>query len=99
MASETSSLIKVQYTGKDDIASQMSGLLGTVISGVQVAAFLIIFLLFKYDTDAEDFTTEKYIIFRDIMVMLLLGFGYCKSKNMVDQLSNLLEYSNPPTSL
>jgi hypothetical protein len=77
MASESSSLIKIGYNGADDIASKMSGMLGTVIAAVQIAAFIIIFVFFRYD-DVDQFTTEKYIIFRDIMVMLLLGFGYCK---------------------
>jgi hypothetical protein len=58
----------------------MSGLLGKVIAAVQIVAFAVIFILFRYD-DVDEFTTEKYIIFRDIMVMLLLGFGYCKSKD------------------
>eukprot|EP00979_Chaetoceros_neogracilis_P015284 scaffold5648_cov279-Chaetoceros_neogracile.AAC.3 len=42
---------------------------------VQVAAAAVIFLLFSYDS-VDKFTTQQYIIFRDIMVMLLLGFGY-----------------------
>lgn len=75
MASEEASLLKVNYSGTDDIASQMSGLLGKVIAAVQIVAFAVIFILFRYD-DVDEFTTEKYIIFRDIMVMLLLGFGY-----------------------
>jgi len=75
MASEEASLLKVNYSGTDDIASQMSGLFGKVIAAVQIVAFAVIFILFRYD-DVDEFTTEKYIIFRDIMVMLLLGFGY-----------------------
>jgi ammonium transporter Rh len=58
-----------------DIASSMSGSIGMVIGVLQVAALAVIMALFSYG-DVEDFTTEKYIIFRDIMVMLLLGFGY-----------------------
>ena len=59
------------------IAQSMSGMLGSVILVVQVFAAAVIFLLFSYGK-TEDFTTQQYIIFRDIMVMLLLGFGYRK---------------------
>ena len=59
------------------IAQSMSGMLGSVILVVQVVAAAVIFLLFSYGK-TEDFTTQQYIIFRDIMVMLLLGFGYRK---------------------
>lgn len=98
---ESSSLIpKEENNLLDDgkIAQSMSGTLGLVILMVQLIAVIVVWVKFGYSS-VDKFTTEKYIIFRDIMVMLLLGFGYCKSKNMVDQLSNLLEYSNPPTSL
>lgn len=77
MSAERTSLIDVSYTGSDDIASQMSGMLGKVILGLQIVAAVVIFLLFSYDS-VDEFTTQKYIIFRDIMVMLLLGFGYRK---------------------
>lgn len=85
MASEEASLLKVNYSGTDDIASQMSGLFGKVIAAVQIVAFAVIFILFRYD-DVDEFTTEKYIIFRDIMVMLLLGFGYRKYSQQLVQL-------------
>lgn len=75
MSTEKTSLLDVDYSGTDDIAAQMSGLLGKVIFGVQVVAAAVIFLFFSYDS-VDEFTTQKYIIFRDIMVMLLLGFGY-----------------------
>eukprot|EP00979_Chaetoceros_neogracilis_P000074 scaffold18_cov238-Chaetoceros_neogracile.AAC.1 len=57
------------------INQSMSGKLGGVILLVQAVAAAVIFLLFSYGRP-EDFTTQQYIIFRDIMVMLLLGFGY-----------------------
>ena len=59
------------------IAQSMSGMLGSVILAVQVVAAAAFFLMFSYGK-TEDFTTQQYIIFRDIMVMLLLGFGYRK---------------------
>jgi ammonium transporter Rh len=75
MSGEKKSLLPVTSSGMADIASEMSGLLGTVIGVVQVVAAVVIFLLFSYD-DVDAYTTQKYIVFRDIMVMLLLGFGY-----------------------
>jgi len=56
-------------------ASAASSTLGMVIGGLQIVALVILMVLFSYGS-VDDFTTEKYIIFRDIMVMLLLGFGY-----------------------
>lgn len=78
MASEKTSLIAVSYNGPDDIAAQMSGLLGKIILGLQVAAAVVLFLMFDYG-EIDGFTEGKYMIFRDIMVMLLLGFGYLVS--------------------
>lgn len=60
---------------KVNAAETMSGTLGTVIGALQIAALAIILTMFSYDS-VNAYTTEKYIIFRDIMVMLLLGFGY-----------------------
>ena len=60
------------------IAESMSSDLGLVILLVQVVAAVGIFKHFDYG-EVDEFTTQKYIIFRDVMVMLLLGFGYCKS--------------------
>jgi hypothetical protein len=57
------------------IALSMSGPLGMTIGGLQVVALAVIMGLFSYDS-VDAYTTEKYIIFRDIMVMLLLGFGF-----------------------
>ena len=42
-------------------------------------SFLIaLYTNFEYGS-VDDFTQAKYTIFRDIMVMLLLGFGYLVS--------------------
>lgn len=75
MPSETSSLLKPTYDGSEDVAASSSSSLGRVIAVVQITAVVIFLLMFSYD-DVGNFTTEQYIIFRDIMVMLLLGFGY-----------------------
>ncbi len=74
---EKTSLLGGNYKGMEDIASSLSGSLGTVILAIQVAAAAILFTLFSYDA-VDEFTSDKYMIFRDIMVMLLLGFGYCE---------------------
>eukprot|EP00558_Chaetoceros_sp_UNC1202_P008374 CAMPEP_0197235474 /NCGR_PEP_ID=MMETSP1429-20130617/2888_1 /TAXON_ID=49237 /ORGANISM="Chaetoceros sp., Strain UNC1202" /LENGTH=77 /DNA_ID=CAMNT_0042694065 /DNA_START=19 /DNA_END=249 /DNA_ORIENTATION=+ len=63
-----------KYTNGNSIAQDASGFLGTVLLLIQVVAAAVFFILFSYDS-ADDYTTQKYIIFRDIMVMLLLGFG------------------------
>lgn len=76
MPSEKSSLLPtVDYSGSVDVAAQLSGMLGQTIAVVQIIAAVVFLLLFSYDS-VDNFSTEKYIIFRDIMVMLLLGFGY-----------------------
>jgi membrane-associated protease RseP (regulator of RpoE activity) len=77
-------LLKEETIVIDDgkIAQSQSGMLGTVIFVVQCLAAIIISIYFDYGT-VDEFTTEKYIIFRDIMVMLLLGFGYCKCDSML----------------
>jgi glucose uptake protein GlcU len=47
----------------------------TVLGYIQL--LLLIFFLFGTEMkEAEHYSVEEYIIFRDIMVMLLLGFGY-----------------------
>jgi len=69
MPGEESSLLN------NGVAPSMSGTVGTVIASVQVTFAVILALFFSY-ADVGEYTTEKYIIFRDIMVMLLLGFGY-----------------------
>lgn len=57
------------------IAASMSGSVTMVIGALQIAALAIIMSMFEYGPIGE-FTEDKYMIFRDIMVMLLLGFGY-----------------------
>jgi ammonium transporter Rh len=70
MATEETGLL-----GGKDVAASMSGPLGTIIVGVQVVVAVLLFLFFDY-ASAEEFDQNEYMIFRDIMVMLLLGFGY-----------------------
>jgi len=56
-------------------AFSMSRSVGITIAVVQVVFAVLLSLFFGY-ADVGEYTVEKYIIFRDIMVMLLLGFGY-----------------------
>lgn len=72
-ANENTGLLGGDPSGS--LAASMSSSLGMVIGGLQIVALVVLLAMFDYG-DVEEFTTEKYIIFRDIMVMLLLGFGY-----------------------
>lgn len=49
--------------------------LAFVLICIQAFAALVLCSRFEYG-EVDEFAPEKYIIFRDIMVMLLLGFGY-----------------------
>jgi len=59
----------------DEAASSMSLMIGQIIFLVQVGVGTSLFLLYDYGS-VDDFSMKKYSTFRDIMVMLLLGFGY-----------------------
>jgi hypothetical protein len=50
---------------------------GLVIATVQLLVTVVLLFMFNYG-NVDEYSTQKYIVFRDIMVMLLLGFGYCK---------------------
>jgi len=60
----------------DLIASSLSTRVGAIIMSVQLLFALLIIIFFRYDSVGHNTTTAKYAIFRDIMVMLLLGFGF-----------------------
>ena len=77
LTNKITSFLGGDYLGVEDIAASLSKQLGLVILCVQIAAAAIIFTLFNYQ-DVSYYDSSKYMIFRDIMVMLLLGFGYCK---------------------
>ena len=68
-------LINPSVDKADDIAKESSKSIGFLIGGVQIVALLYLLIFSKY-ADVEEYSTQQYIIFRDIMVMLLLGFGY-----------------------
>ena len=74
---EKTSLLGGNYKGVEDIASSLSGKLGINILVIQLVAAVLLYTLFSYDA-VSAYDSDKYMIFRDIMVMLLLGFGYCK---------------------
>lgn len=48
----------------------------TTLLGYIQLVLLVFFLFFTQMKEAVEYSVEEYIIFRDIMVMLLLGFGY-----------------------
>jgi cytochrome bd-type quinol oxidase subunit 2 len=86
MASETTPLVHVtapmvlptttngdHHTNAAAAASQKT--LTTLLGFIQMV-LLILFLTCTKITDEAYFSSSEYIIFRDIMVMLLLGFGY-----------------------
>ena len=51
-------------------AKKLTALLGSI------QAVLLVLFLFGTTYDSRDYSDAEYIIFRDIMVMLLLGFGF-----------------------
>ena len=51
--------------------------LSSVLGGIQVVLLALFFGCTTYQDDiASGYSLAQYAIFRDIMVMLLLGFGY-----------------------
>jgi ammonium transporter Rh len=57
-----------------DLAKASSGLLTTLLGCIQ--AGIILFFIFGTTYSEDDYSPSEYMIFRDIMVMLLLGFGF-----------------------
>lgn len=76
MASETTNLIasKMDHGHDDGPAMKSSKLVTNIFLAVQI--ILIPFFVFGTTYNHEDFSTKEYVAFRDIMAMLLLGFGY-----------------------
>jgi hypothetical protein len=60
-------------TGPPALASQQKWT--TLFGYLQLILLVFFFTATKLQYE-EKYSTEEYIIFRDIMVMLLLGFGY-----------------------
>ena len=90
MASETTPLVDVlpttvkpngdhPTTGSTEstaaAAAASQATLTTLLGSIQ-AILLLLFLTCTTITDEAYFSLSEYIIFRDIMIMLLLGFGY-----------------------
>jgi hypothetical protein len=84
MASETTPLVVLPTTKGDGNGEHSTGfgaaassqkLMTTLLGSIQ-AVLLVLFLTCTKMTDEAYFSSSEYIIFRDIMVMLLLGFGY-----------------------
>jgi len=56
-------------------AKSMSSGLTNLILGINIVFAIFIGRYATYE-DASEYTADQYMVFRDIMVMLLLGFGY-----------------------
>ena len=61
-------------SGPFDLAKESSGLLTSLLGSIQ--AGIIVFFIFGTTYSEDDYSPSEYMIFRDIMVMLLLGFGF-----------------------
>jgi hypothetical protein len=85
MSSETTPLVATTTTVADDLHQQTHATTGpalasqkrwtTLFGYLQLILLVFFFSATKLQYE-EKYSTEEYIIFRDIMVMLLLGFGY-----------------------
>jgi len=76
MPTETSPL--VIDSGASDLSSDFALANSKVLTrllGTTQAALILLFL-FGTTYDSRDYSPSEYVIFRDIMVMLLLGFGF-----------------------
>lgn len=77
MASEATPLVVFPTNGEHHTAAAAASqkLLTTLLGSIQ-AVLLILFLTCTKISDEVFFSSSEYVIFRDIMVMLLLGFGF-----------------------
>jgi hypothetical protein len=69
---ESTPLVASNHVG----AAALSQKKFTMILGYIQLILLLFFLFGTQMKEAVQYSVEEYIIFRDIMVMLLLGFGY-----------------------
>ena len=75
MASETTSLLPTNnHESAFDAAMSNSSLVGMIFAVLQ--AILLVFFVAGTKYSDEEFDVKEYIAFRDIMAMILLGFGY-----------------------
>ncbi|KAL3902553.1 MAG: hypothetical protein SGILL_010785 [Bacillariaceae sp.] len=72
--SEETPLVTTSNGGHVDLAKESSGLLTTLLGCIQ--AGIILFFIFGTTYSKDNYSPSEYMIFRDIMVMLLLGFGF-----------------------
>jgi len=56
-----------------DAAASSGSTVSTILLSVQAA--LVAFFIFGTTYPEEDYSVKEYIAFRDIMAMLLIGFG------------------------
>lgn len=78
MSSETTPLV-IDSGGSDHDVHKGPALKNsktlTMLLGTTQAVLLVLFL-FGSTYDSKDYSASEYVVFRDIMVMLLLGFGF-----------------------
>jgi ammonium transporter Rh len=74
METETTSLLPTTDKGH----SVESGTTNSVVNTIFIALQAVLFIFFVFATTYSDegYDVKEYIAFRDIMAMLLLGFGY-----------------------
>ncbi len=76
MATEATSLLDSKSENDHDDSPAMKST--KLVTGIFLVAQIILIPFFVFGTtySSEDYSTKEYIAFRDIMAMLLLGFGY-----------------------
>jgi len=72
-ATEETPLV-VNDPGITDFAKANHKRLTSLLGAIQAA--LLVLFVFGTTYSAKDYSPSEYIVFRDIMVMLLLGFGF-----------------------
>lgn len=77
MASEWTPLMlprAAEAAAHHDYAKSQSSTLTNLLGSIQ--AVLLVLFLVGTTYSSEDYSHDEFVIFRDIMVMLLLGFGF-----------------------
>lgn len=72
-ATEETPLV-VNDLGTTDFAQANHKMLTSLLGAIQAA--LLVLFLFGSTYSAKDYSPSEYVVFRDVMVMLLLGFGF-----------------------
>lgn len=75
---ETTPLLAVSEGQVDDEKTEASVSESKFLSSLMLALIIVLIVFYSFGTDYSDieYSTKEYVAFRDIMAMLLLGFGY-----------------------